>query len=342
MALAKELMLSFAIGGSSNKNAKNLGGAEATSDQTKAALRIWGYGPKSNIKDCHEQELFTIDQSIKRTLNAFQKNNFGIVNSLHAPIGEGVYPCAALLNHSCAPNCILRYELGRSGNLKYHPPILQIIACKDIVKGEELTHSYVDLALCTQERQSRLMETHGFECNCIRCNHTGCLVEMPEDKKDWDMWPLKNMFEKLEQARSGGNIKSTNNLVKVNLEDAMVGSSGLGKAEQFNIIQHSRTLQENANRCMMEGDEEGEMVHLSRAISLFPKRAECPAWFSPFHVQLYSIRCVYLSALLANGHIHEAVEQCEHIVSFLAVAFSHVTNHPCECSCALERDNYLV
>jgi len=36
----------------------------------------------------------------------------------------------------------------------------------------------------------------------------------------------------------------------------------------------------------------------------------------------------YLSALLANGRILDGLEQCEHIVSFLAVAFSHVGCHP--------------
>merc|ERR1711957_139356 len=96
----------------------------------------------------HESCSSKIEQAIQRTLNAFQKNNFGIVNALHSAIGEGVYPCAALLNHSCCPNSILRYELGVANNTRehqYQPPSLQIVACRDISAGEELSHSYVDL-----------------------------------------------------------------------------------------------------------------------------------------------------------------------------------------------------
>jgi len=64
-----------------------------------------------------------------------------------------VYPCAALLNHSCAPNCVLRYELGAAASGgdddddvdgdgdaaaggRYHPPILAIVACRDVMAGE--------------------------------------------------------------------------------------------------------------------------------------------------------------------------------------------------------------
>jgi hypothetical protein len=76
---------------------------------------------------------------------------------------------------------------------------------------------------------------------------------------------------------------------------------------------------------MIEGDSAGELSYLKTAIGLFRStRHE----ISPFNLQLYSIRCSYLSALLAEGDILGAVEQCEYIVSFLAVSFSHVQNHP--------------
>jgi hypothetical protein len=76
---------------------------------------------------------------------------------------------------------------------------------------------------------------------------------------------------------------------------------------------------------MLEGDSKGELWNLHKAIELFDAFGH---ELSPFHFQLYSIRCSYLSALLANGDIPRATEQCEHIVSFLAVAFSHTQNHP--------------
>ena len=39
----------------------------------------------------------------------FQCNNFGITDDLLLPIGAGVYPNGALLNHSCDPNCVITY-----------------------------------------------------------------------------------------------------------------------------------------------------------------------------------------------------------------------------------------
>ena len=128
MSLAKGLIENHAVRGSSLKKSEN-------SKETKQlAACIWGY----NGDDIKGKSTSTTDRAIQRTLNAFKKNNFGIVNSLHSPIGEGVYPCAALLNHSCHPNCILRYKIGVVDNSKisrYHPPILQIIAIRDIDSG---------------------------------------------------------------------------------------------------------------------------------------------------------------------------------------------------------------
>jgi hypothetical protein len=57
-----------------------------------AALTIWGYNREHD--DC-DNNCNLIFHAIRRTLIAFQKNNFGIVNSLHSAVGEGVYPCAA-------------------------------------------------------------------------------------------------------------------------------------------------------------------------------------------------------------------------------------------------------
>lgn len=48
---------------------------------------------------------------IKSTLIKFDCNNFGILDDLLQCIGAGVYPMAALLNHSCLPNCLLRFKL---------------------------------------------------------------------------------------------------------------------------------------------------------------------------------------------------------------------------------------
>ena len=323
MSLAKTLMESFSIRGASATQNKQ----DTADTKAEATVRIWGY--ESNGDNNDKAINCTVDQAIQRTLNAFQKNNFGIVNNLHSPIGEGVYPCAALLNHSCNPNCILRYKLGVQyceGQQKYHQPILQIIACRDIDIGEELCHSYVDLALCTEERQNRLLDTHGFVCACKRCKKGECTVELPQNMKDWSLWPLENGLTHGENCVHRANIGLR---TAVDLDDALTGCKRLSEADQARIHQQSSMMHEQANQCMVHGDSTGELHYLREAIKMYTTRnSDGGLLFSPFYGQLYSLRCSYLSALLANGEIQQALKQCEHIVSFLAVAYSHVQNHP--------------
>mmetsp|Transcript_7547 Transcript_7547/g.13299 ORF Transcript_7547/g.13299 Transcript_7547/m.13299 type:complete len:407 (-) Transcript_7547:926-2146(-) len=321
MSIAKDIMASFAVKSSSSKQTDE----ERSENKTEAIQRIWGY--ESNIENTNDTINYTTNQAIQRTLSAFQKNNFGIVNSLHSPIGEGVYPCAALLNHSCNPNCILRYKFGiandNCGKQQYHPPILEIVACRDIAFGEELTHSYVDLALSTQERHARLLNTHGFVCDCMRCTRGGCWMELPKKREEWELWPLLSEF----QALGMDSVShEKHNLVKVDLDDAMTECHGLSDSELASIIQQSRIFQERSTQSMVEGDALGELHYIEQAAGLFTMKSG--KWVSPFHGQLYSIRCAYLSTLLANGQIDQAVKQCEHIVSFLGVAFSNLQNHP--------------
>jgi hypothetical protein len=87
------------------------------------------YGEPRQYRPKKNKSSFTLDQALLRTDDAFKKNNFGILDALHSSIGEGVYPCAALLNHSCAPNAILRYKLdsgatgGRRRGVQYSFPL---------------------------------------------------------------------------------------------------------------------------------------------------------------------------------------------------------------------------
>lgn len=289
MKLAKRLMLSFAAKGSTDTEA-------SPQEKEGLVLRILG---------CKEK---TLDEAIRHTLTAFQQNNFGVTDSLYAPIGEAVYPHAALLNHSCSPNCILRYKIG----LKSSPPQLEIVACKDISSGEELVHSYVDLVLPTETRRNRLRDTHGFICECIRCAGQ-CTVELPRDRQSWMLWPTKERL---------GEIPSSTPTQQIDIEEAIGGRSG--EAEHLQIVNTSRMLQDQATRAMVNGNNDLEIQLLQQAVGVFL----LSGGFSPFHNELYTARCAYFSALLANGKIDEGIEQCEHIVSSLSVCLGNVKHHP--------------
>ena len=67
----------------------------------------------------------------------------------------------ALLNHSCAPNCV--YIGGvREGTLA-------VRTVRDVSEGEELCVSYVDTMLPRRERMKELRDTKHFDCTCVRC-----------------------------------------------------------------------------------------------------------------------------------------------------------------------------
>jgi [histone H3]-lysine4/36 N-trimethyltransferase SMYD len=94
-------------------------------------------------------------------LERMQVNNFSIDDESLTSIGSGAYPLGALLNHSCRPNCALSYDL------RTQRQWIRTIA--PVARGEQLTHSYVDLAGTAETRRATLAERYGFECRCERC-----------------------------------------------------------------------------------------------------------------------------------------------------------------------------
>eukprot|EP00397_Hematodinium_sp_SG-2012_P017675 GEMP01018085.1.p1 GENE.GEMP01018085.1~~GEMP01018085.1.p1 ORF type:complete len:489 (+),score=95.54 GEMP01018085.1:81-1469(+) len=96
---------------------------------------------------------------LRNILNRFSCNNFAIVDELFNPIAAGVYPHGAMLNHSCAPNCVLTYHKGFQ--------LIRVI--EPVLAGDELTHSYVDICQPKEERQDYLQNAYNFRCNCKKC-----------------------------------------------------------------------------------------------------------------------------------------------------------------------------
>lgn len=80
-------------------------------------------------------------------------------------IGLGIYPSAAMFNHSCNPNA--RVSFDSHGCVSVH-------ATRDVKKGEEFTITYVDTRLAGAERRQKLLKTYAFHCSCTRCERELC------------------------------------------------------------------------------------------------------------------------------------------------------------------------
>eukprot|EP01134_Creolimax_fragrantissima_P002216 CFRG2216T1 len=77
--------------------------------------------------------------------------------------GCGLFPLISAINHSCQPNCKVTY-----GNTGRGPLRLTLQSLTDISVGDELTISYIDTALPTEDRLEALSK-YGFVCDCPKC-----------------------------------------------------------------------------------------------------------------------------------------------------------------------------
>lgn len=324
--LAKELIGKFAL---TNQ--------DFTKSGTDAALAIWDYGSsesdKANKRFCN-----TIDQAMQWTCNIIRKNEFSIKSGLtNSSIGRASYPCAALLNHSCIPNCILRFKLGAPRHNRthhYHQPILQVIACRDISAGEELCHSYVNLTLCPKLRKEELFTSWGFICDCVRCvAGERCLVKLPVDWQSKLVWPLQHGI-----ALYGGHPENgarSERLMDVSLDDVLSWCQGLSADEQSRINHQSKVLQQKAEN---SNTEQTSMRLLKQAVELYADKEE--QHWSPFHSTVFEARKKYCLSIKMKpsgedfiginqeSGTPELLAQLMQNASFLAVAYMQVENHP--------------
>ncbi len=132
--------------------------------------------------------LFTGPKLLRAALS-FDPNNFSIPDDICVGRGAGVFPAGALLNHSCAPNCVPLFLTGEAAGaalgggggeagaaagraLPFAARSARVLAFRTVRAvgaGEELTHSYVDLALPRAQRGEYLKGVYGFACACAAC-----------------------------------------------------------------------------------------------------------------------------------------------------------------------------
>lgn len=97
---------------------------------------------------------------------------------LFAPLdGTALYSLVCCMNHSCRPNCVVRYPGRRQKGGKHSgsgsggiadPLVAEVVLLEDVSAGEELTQSYVTREMSLTERREAL-EDYGFLCACPRC-----------------------------------------------------------------------------------------------------------------------------------------------------------------------------
>lgn len=98
-------------------------------------------------------------------------NSFTLTTPTLHPIGLVLHPKAALLNHSCNPNAVVRCDARLSPHDSTFPQYgsLAIHALRPISKGEEITVSYIETTFPFRQRQQELQDRYFFTCDCDLC-----------------------------------------------------------------------------------------------------------------------------------------------------------------------------
>ncbi|CAJ1951450.1 unnamed protein product [Cylindrotheca closterium] len=100
----------------------------------------------------------------------------------------GVFPLAAMINHSCTPNAVRTFS---NSCMVAH-------ACQTIPAGKEIMWSYIPPTQVMADRRRALKKRHGFLCKCERC-----MIEAKELRKDLLPTNLKQALEEANKWNEG-------------------------------------------------------------------------------------------------------------------------------------------
>ena len=282
-----------------------------------------------------------LEDQLEGDMRRFRANNFGVTDSMVRVVASAVYPLGALLNHSCAPNCLLRYGFGR----QHEPPVMEIVAARDIPMGEELTHSYVELVSSMQSRRASLREIFGFDCHCMGCSSSSDSefqkIYLPHNHGSLSpiqlsRWVLQN-YNPSNHPKAGRDDDSSS-LTFVDREMILQQPTlkNNNTSNYMALVEAATAKQQQAQYFMVSGDLDGELASLKEAVQIFESllahasNADTGGNLVPLSLELYKARCTRFGSLIvAGGEIYakEALIECEHIVSYLCLALKHVPNH---------------
>ncbi|ETS82058.1 hypothetical protein PFICI_07060 [Pestalotiopsis fici W106-1] len=122
--------------------------------------------------DSHEEQIYKIILT-----NAFDISDEEIITR---PKGAKivnfftVFPEVSRMNHDCRPNAHYYWDPDTFTQ--------NVFATRDILAGEEITITYVELLLPRDDRLARLDETWHFPCACTACTQVDRIVKASDDR----------------------------------------------------------------------------------------------------------------------------------------------------------------
>ena len=279
------------------------------------------------------------DTSTLTTLSeAFDINNFGITELLLTVSGAGVYPAGALLNHSCAPNCVPIYT--RMPTIDGAPIQLFRAIC-DVTAGSELTHSYTEIARPRSERRARLFAVYGFHCSCALCSDIEGSVHLTRRRDGGDLCPLESPVE----PSCNGNV-NTASLSSANLPEDLPANAALdiqaardivawldsGGSIESSIAKAACIRLAIPWRIRQSTHECGDLVDLAsvplEVAAIEGALAALLRYVPQLHLDTHVVTTRALDRYIVCGDIPSAVLACIRLVEFYKYAYQKCPLHP--------------
>ena len=253
-----------------------------------------------------------------------------------------MYPWGAVLNHSCAPNCLVRWNIRQ-----YHLPILEFVACTHITPGTELCHSYIDLMSNTQERRQSLQQNYN-----IRLHSNGSTTDAEDDTSYNNgcgckliPWPTATINTKdvifdalfwkniLDQHYSKADTTTIEDSTHNNKSwDEIYNNEDIKDTQWYHELLY---YSQQANAAFQNDDDDQELFFLSQAVAIIDGNnnnnnenenernkngATTTDSLVPFYEVAYAINCRYLSCCMVHGDLNRALLACERIVCTIMLA----------------------
>ncbi len=243
---------------------------------------------------------------IAKLYTQFKCNNFGILDDLLKCYAAGVFPAAALLNHSCDPNCVLQFNENNS---------LRIIAVKEIAIDEEITHSYTDLSLPTEGRRNKLRNVYGFDCQCCRCVSNTSIL--PESRI--------SLLSLVEEAATDPlrikDILSNNKITNAEVEHLITATYSTSNNQEV-VTEAAALIDQSKKASLIDENNKDAIQLLERALQLLQ------GVFHPLHFEIYKVKALIFHLYLLEAAYDDAISTCKYLCSFLLICFSQIGYHP--------------
>ena len=156
-----------------DENGEHLSNDEVKYRQHVAQCALYLFHNTHNSNSNNMQKVITLKEAIKMTSQIIY-NGFSITNGEQQTIGLGLFPSAAIINHSCSPNLVQTFSFGTCStssihNKKNETPKLLLTTCQPIAKDEEMFISYMNVLEPFSKRRDYCWKEYKFYCDCNRC-----------------------------------------------------------------------------------------------------------------------------------------------------------------------------